>query len=141
MPAMTADQYRRLLADGTRTAKLATVRKDGRPHLAPVWFVLDADSIVFTTGKSSVKGRTLLRDPRVSICVDDEEFPYAMVVIEATAQLSEDPSELLTWATRIAARYVAADQAEAYGKRNGAAGELLVRVLLDRIIAYDHMAG
>jgi PPOX class probable F420-dependent enzyme len=138
---MTPDQYRRLLAEGTRTAKIATVRKDGRPHLAPVWFVLDGENIVFTTDKDSVKGQTLIRDGRVSVCVDDETFPYALVIVEGTAQLSEDPDELVAWATRIAARYVGKEQAEDYGKRNGDSGVLLVRVPFEHVIAIDKLAG
>jgi PPOX class probable F420-dependent enzyme len=141
MPAMTPEQCRWFLADGTRTAKLATVRSDGRPHVAPVWFVLDGYVLVLTTGRKSVKGRTLTRDPRVAICVDDETFPFAMVVVEGEATLSTEPVALLDWATRIAARYVGPDQALAYGRRNSGSGELLVRVRMDKVLAYEGMAG
>ncbi len=141
MPAMTVEQYRRFLSSRTRTAKVATVRADGRPHVVPVWFVLDDDSLVFTTGKSSAKGRNLLRNPRVMVCVDDETMPYAMVAIEGTATLSEDPEALLDWATRIARRYVGPERAEEFGKRTGVPGELLVRVSMDKVIAFDQMAG
>jgi PPOX class probable F420-dependent enzyme len=141
MPAMTVEQYRQFLSEGSRTAKIATVRADGRPHVAPVWFLVDGDSIVFTTGKGSVKGRNLRRDPRVSICVDDETMPFAMVLIEGTAKLSEDPQALLDWATRLARRYVERMQAEEMGRRNGVPGELLVRVPMEKVIAFDQMAG
>ncbi len=141
MPAMTVEQYRRFLSEGTRTAKVASVRADGRPHVVPVWFLLDGDSLIFTTGKRSVKGRNLLRDPRIMVCVDDDTMPYAMVAIEGTATLSEDPERLLDWATRIARRYVGPERAEEFGRRNGVPGELLVRVSLDKVIAFDQMAG
>jgi hypothetical protein len=101
---MTDDEWRAFVSAGTRTGKLSTVRADGRPHLAPVWFVLDGDDLVFNTGKDTVKGRNLARDPRVSLCVDDERPPYAFVVCEGTATISEDPDELLKWATRIGGR-------------------------------------
>src|SRR5258705_232539 len=52
---MLPDEVQRFLAYGTRTAKLATIRADGRPHVVPVWFVLDGDDIVFTTGTTTVK--------------------------------------------------------------------------------------
>jgi nitroimidazol reductase NimA-like FMN-containing flavoprotein (pyridoxamine 5'-phosphate oxidase superfamily) len=35
---MTGDEWRRFLLARPRTAKLATVRNDGRPHVAPIWF-------------------------------------------------------------------------------------------------------
>jgi PPOX class probable F420-dependent enzyme len=138
---MSVEQHRRFLAEGTRTAKVATTRADGRPHVAPVWFVLDGDSLVFTTRKDSVKGRNLARDQRATICVDDETWPYAMVMIEGRASLSEDTGALLDWATRIAQRYVSANEAEALGKRNSVPGSMLVRISMQRVIAYDQMAG
>ena len=73
---MTADEIRSFLFDGTRTAKVAaTAMADGRPHVMPVWFVLDGEQIVFTTEARSVKGRNLRRDPRVALVVDDQMPP------------------------------------------------------------------
>jgi PPOX class probable F420-dependent enzyme len=125
---MTDEERRRFLSEGTRTAKLATVRADGRPHVVPVWFVLDGDDIVFQTGRDTVKGRNILRDGRVTLCVDDERPPYSYVSVEGHATAANNPPEALAWATRIAARYMGPDLAEAYGRRNAVPGELLVRV-------------
>lgn len=69
---MAADEWRAFLAAGTRTGKLSTVRADGGPHLAPIWFILDGDDIVLTTAATSAKGRNLARDGRVALCVDDD---------------------------------------------------------------------
>ncbi len=93
MRQMTADEYRAFLRERPRTAKLATVRADGRPHIAPIWF-----------------------------------------------DLSEEPAALLHWATRIAERYIGSAQAEAYGRRNGVPGELLVRVTPTRVVAQANIA-
>jgi len=117
------------------TAKLATVRRDGRPHVAPIWFDLDGDDIVFTTGVDSVKGRTIRRDPRVSVCVDDERPPFSFVIIEGDARIVEDADELLRWATSIAGRYMGEDRAEEYGRRNAVPTELLVRITATTVIA------
>nr|MDT0526404.1 PPOX class F420-dependent oxidoreductase [Streptomyces sp. DSM 41633] len=137
---MTDEEWRAFLSEGTRTAKVSTVRADGSPHIAPVWFLLDRDSLVFNTGKKSVKGRNLERDGRVSLCVDDDRPPYAFAVVQGRAELSEDPEELLRWATRIAGRYVGPEAAEEFGRRNGAPGELVVRVRIDKVIALADMA-
>ncbi|MBA3282463.1 MAG: PPOX class F420-dependent oxidoreductase [Acidimicrobiia bacterium] len=111
-----------------RTAKLATVTASGAPHVAPVWVARDSDDLVFTTGADTLKGRGLLRDPRVSLCFDDEEPPFSFVVVSGAARLSEDPDELLRWATAVAGRYMGDDVAEAFGRRNAVPGELLVTV-------------
>lgn len=98
---MTDAEWRAFVSEGTRTAKIATTRADGRPHVAPVWFLLDGDNLVFNTGKNSVKGRTLIRDGRVSLCVDDDRPPFSFVVIDGRAQVSEVVPEVRDWAARI----------------------------------------
>ncbi|WP_131765006.1 PPOX class F420-dependent oxidoreductase [Candidatus Protofrankia californiensis] len=140
MASMTQREWRTFLAAGKRTGKLATVRRDGRPHVAPVWFVLDGEEVVFTTGAASVKGRALRRDGRASLCVDDEKPPYSFVLVEGSVTVSEDPTELLRWATTIAGRYIGADRAEEFGRRNGVPGELLVRLSLTKVIAQRDIA-
>lgn len=137
---MTDEEWQTFVSEGTRTAKLATVRADGSPHIAPIWFVLDGSDLVFNTGKETVKGRNLARDGRVALCVDDDRPPFSFAVLEGNVELSEAPGPLLTWSTRIAERYVGADRAEEYGRRNGVPGELLVRVSVDKVIAYSRVA-
>ena len=128
----TAEQ-RAFLLEHNHTAKIATVRKDGHPHVTPVWFDLDGDIIVFTTGHNSAKAMHIRRDTRVSICVDNETPPFSFLIIEGTASLSDDMPALRFWATRLGGRYMGADRAEEYGKRNGVPGELLVRITPTRI--------
>jgi len=138
---MTRDEWRAFLADGTRTGKLATVRADGRPHVVPIWFVVDGEDLAFTTGGGSVKARTMRRDPRVCLCVDDERPPFAFAMVEGTASLSEDPAELLRIATAVGARYMGPERAEEFGRRNGGPGELLVRVAPSHVFALDDITG
>lgn len=130
---MTEDQWRDFVSRGTRTGKLATVRADGSPHVVPVWFVLDGDSFVFNTGKETVKGRNLARDGRVSLCVDDDAPPFSYVTLSGRAELSEDPLELIHWATVIGGRYMGEDRAAEFGARNGVPGELVVRVTIEKV--------
>jgi PPOX class probable F420-dependent enzyme len=138
-----------LEARPARTAKLATVRADGRPHIAPVWFVLDRSTagpgapigdLVFNTASDTVKGRNLARDPRLALCIDDDTPPFTFVIVEGTATLSEDPDALHHWATVIGGRYMGDDRAEAYGDRNGVPGELVVRLRPTRITASARVA-
>ena len=140
MHPLTPDETRVFLLAGTRTAALATVRGDGRPHVAPVWFTLDGDDLLFNTGENTIKGANLRRDGRVALMVDDEEPPFAFVSIEGDVSLSDDIDTMRYWATRIAARYMGEDQAEAHGKRNAVPGELLVRVHPRKIVAMSRVA-
>ncbi len=133
---MTDDQWRAFVSHGTRTGKLSTVRADGSPHIAPIWFLLDGDDLVFNTGKDTVKGRNLVRDGRVALCVDDDNPPFAFVVLQGRAEISEDIDQVRHWASRLGARYMGEERADEFGKRNGVPGELLVRVRIDKVLAY-----
>jgi PPOX class probable F420-dependent enzyme len=131
--SMSEQEWRTFVSHGTRTGKLATVRTDGRPHVTPVWFVLDDQGrLVLTTAATSLKGRAMSRDSRVCLCVDEEQPPYAFVMVEGEAQVSEDLDEMLIWATRLGGRYMGADRADEYGRRNAVPGELLVRITRPR---------
>ncbi|HEU5160262.1 MAG TPA: PPOX class F420-dependent oxidoreductase [Streptosporangiaceae bacterium] len=137
---MTETQWREFVSAGTRTGKAAVVRADGAAHVTPIWFVLDGDDVVFTTGSASVKAAALRRDPRLAICVDDQEPPYSFVIVHGEARLSEDLAELKKWATILGGRYMGADRAEEYGARNAVPGELLVRVRITKVIAERDIA-
>ena len=133
-------ECRAFLLNTLHTAKLATVRADGRPHVVPVWFDLDTDpTLYFNTGNTSVKAKNMRRDPRVSICVDNEHPPFGFAMLEGTVEFVDDREALVYWATRISGRYMGSEQAEAYGKRNSGEGELLVRVTVIRVLFAQNM--
>jgi PPOX class probable F420-dependent enzyme len=154
-------EIRDFLAHGTRTAKLGFVAADGRPLVAPVWFVVHrddsrgddsrgdngrgdeapGDEIWFNTARDTAKGKAVRRDPRLVLCVDLEAPPYAFVQVQGVATVSEDPDELVASATAIGARYMGADRAEDFGKRNGVPGELLVKLRPTKVVADMDITG
>jgi PPOX class probable F420-dependent enzyme len=137
---MSDEERRAFLMHGTRTGKLATVRADGRPHVTPIWFVLDGDDLILTTGAGTVKGRNLRRDPRAAIVVDDERPPFSYVRVDGVCEIDDDLDAMLEWTTRIGGRYMGAGQAEAFGRRNAVPGELLVRLVPTHVHAEAHIA-
>ena len=141
MAKMTDGEWRAFLREPARPAMLATVRPDGRPHVAPVWIVLDDDdTVLFTTGADTVKGRAVQADPRVALCVDDDRPPFSYVLVEGTAETSTDLDDLLLWATRLGGRYMGEEHAEQFGRRNAVPGELLVRVRPSRVVARKNIS-
>ena len=149
---MSQKEIKKFIMQGTLTGKLATVKKDGSPHVVPIWFALDDDvindsnnssvDIIFTTGSKAVKARNIQRNNRVSICIDDQIPPFSFVTVHGIAKIQQiKQNELLKWATKIAERYMGKDDAEAYGKRNSTEGEVLVRINPTRIIAEKDIAG
>lgn len=129
-----------VLAAPARTAKLAVVRADGSPHVAPVWVDLDGDDVVFMTSADTIKGKAIRRDRRVCLCWDDERPPHSFVTLAGTAATTDDPDELLRWATRIAGRYMGADRADEYGRRNAVPPEMVVRVTPTTVTAKVNVA-
>lgn len=146
MTKMSKREIRKFLMQSTFTAKLATVKRDGSPHVVPIWFVLDDQKkdriregmgdIVFTTYDGSLKTRNIQHDNRVSICVDDQTPQFSFVTIHGTAKIyHHKQNELFMWATKIARRYMGKENAEAYGRRNSAEGAVIVRVRSTKILA------
>jgi PPOX class probable F420-dependent enzyme len=133
------------LSAGTRTGKLGFTARDGRPLIAPIWFLVEGSgedtAIVFNTGTRTAKGRAIARDPRLVLCVDLEEPPFAFVQIQGTATISQDTDDLLRMATALGARYMGAERAEEFGRRNAALDELLVRLHADHVFAQAEIAG
>jgi PPOX class probable F420-dependent enzyme len=123
------------LTEGTRTGKLGWTAADGRPVIAPIWFLVEDGDLLFNTGRATAKGRAMARDPRVVLCVDLERPPYAFVQVQGTVTLSEDLPEVRRVATALGGRYMGADRAEEFGARNGVPGELLVRISPSVVIA------
>ncbi|MET0736813.1 MAG: PPOX class F420-dependent oxidoreductase [Acidimicrobiales bacterium] len=132
---MTDDERRTFLLEGTRTGKVAWISPQGNVHVAPVWFVLDGDDVLFTTDEDSAKGKALTDGCRLSMVVDDQAPPFSYVKVDGTVSLSDDLDELVAVATRIGGRYMGEDRAEEFGRRNGVAGELVVRLSPTKLTA------
>jgi len=130
MREMTDDERRAFLLEGTRTGKLAWVGKDGRPHVAPIWFILDGDDVLFNTHEDSGKAKALKREGQASMVVDDEAPPYSFVKIDGTISFDDDLDRVRALATTIGGRYMGADRAEAFGAR-----KLVVRLTPTKMTA------
>ncbi len=135
MASLSDIRVRDFLLHSTRTGKVAWVASDGAPHVAPIWFVIDGDDIVFNTGADTGKGRALAREGRASLVVDDQVPPYSFVKIDGSITLHDDLDEVRRLATIIGGRYMGSDRAVEYGERNGVPGELVVRLHPSKITA------
>ena len=150
MAKMSTQEIKKFLMQGTFTGKLTTVKKDGSPHVVPIWFVLVEEKnrtarkigdIIFTTYEGSVKARNIERDDRVSLCVDDQIPQFSFVIIDGTAKIiRHKQKELLKWATKIAERYMGKARAKAYGKRNSGEDEVIIRIKPTKILAEKDIA-
>lgn len=138
---MSDDERRAFLLAPGRTGHLATTRADGRAHVAPIWFTLDGDDVVFNTAADSVKGRNLQRTGRAALSVDLPVHPYGFVHLEGPVMLEEDPDVYREWTRTISARYVPYNEVDSYTERNAVPGELLGRLHPETTVAVADLAG
>jgi PPOX class probable F420-dependent enzyme len=138
---MKPDEAWRFLENGQMTATFASVRADGRPHAVPTWYAVDGDEIVFTTWHTTVKAANIRERPSVVVVVQDPRPPYNYVSIEGDARLIDDLAQCRDVSTKLGAKYMGADRAEEFGKRNGVPGELVVRVRPTKIFGEANVAG
>ena len=140
MHKMSQDEIDEFLVEGTRTGKISTIRKNGLPHLAPIWFVWEDGKIYFTTMSATIKAKNITSNPNVSFCVDEQTPPYSFVIIEGKAKVAQDHKGLLPWTVKIASRYMGKENSDRIGKRNCVEGELLIEITPTKILGIKEVA-
>ncbi len=93
--------------DEAAILEVATIGSNGWPHLAPMWFVMEDERIVFRSFTRSQKILNLQRDPRLTVLAEDGDAYEELrgVMIKAEARLIEDPAYVLAIYGRLAAKY------------------------------------
>ncbi len=87
MPARLSQSQRGQFLAGRHVAVLVTVGPDGSPVPTPVWYLFRDGVFYFRTASDAIKTTNVRRDPRVSICVQDERPPYRAVIARGTAEV------------------------------------------------------
>lgn len=84
MATLTTEEVEQFLAQ-PRTAQLVTIRPNGTPHVAPVWFLWDEGRVLVMADSGAVKIRNIRRNPAVALCVCTPDHPYEFVTVEGQA--------------------------------------------------------
>ena len=89
--AMT-DAERRDFIASQKTVQVATINRDGTPHLVPLWFAIVDDEIVLETFTKSQKVVNLKRDPRFTLLLESGRAYEELrgLSIYARAELVQD---------------------------------------------------
>jgi PPOX class probable F420-dependent enzyme len=92
---MNEDPARRFIASSHRGV-LATMKRDGRPQMSNMAYLLDDDGrIKMSTRGPNVKVRNIRRDPRVTVAIQGETFADYLVVDGTAKIVDENPIPLL----------------------------------------------
>lgn len=138
---MSTEQVYEFIERSKLTAHLATVREDGRPHVAPIWIATDGADIVWCTGDTTVKGKNLMRSGYAAMSLDDSVPPFNSVRLEGPVDLIDDLEQVRHWSTIIGGKYMGEDRAEEFGERNGVPGEMLCRMTPSKVSGLIDVAG
>ncbi len=122
-----------------RHAIVGTNRVDGPPQLSPVWYVYEAGRMYISIGAGTAKHRNLIRDPRISVCVDGGHPDARAVMIYGTAELIErdDPMREETRWRIVRHYYEAEDAARHYYEQIRDMPFVIVTVTPEKIISQD----
>ena len=145
---MTADEVAAFLEAGTKL-QVATIGRDGFPHLASMWYLLRDGDVWFRSFTKSQKIVNLTRNPRLTVLVERGEAYSDLqgVMIKGRAELSNDRSTVLGLYGGLAAKYPMINDA-VFPDLDGAGLEAMfgrfadkntgVRVIAERVISWDH---
>jgi PPOX class probable F420-dependent enzyme len=128
--------------DSRKSLQVATLNRDGSPHLTTLWFgILDGD-IVFETFTKSQKIVNLKRDPRIAVLVEDGETYNELrgVSINGRAELHEDPAVVYRYALAVTRKNnpgLTPEQEQAAARMMSQKRTAVV-VKAERIVSWDH---
>ena len=128
--------------ESRKSLQVATLGRDGEPHLTTLWFAVVDGDICFETFTKSQKIMNLKRDPRIAVLVEDGSSYDQLrgVSIQGRAELHDDPDAVLRFATEITRRNhpeIPEDQLEHFA-RMMAAKRTVVVVKPEKIVSWDH---
>ena len=138
---MTAEEVSTFLDDNLKV-QVASIGKDGAPHLSTLFYVVVDGAIAFWTYGRSQKIRNLERDPRVSALVEDgtDYFELRGASINGTAEIVRDPDRIREIGSAVATRMVGASSFEELGDLGRDEVERQVKKRVAVIIHPDHVA-
>jgi PPOX class probable F420-dependent enzyme len=112
-------------------AAFATIRKDGSPHVSPVWVDYDGENIVCNTQEGRAKWKHLVRDPRVTVQVQNPDNPYNYIEVSGTATLTTEGGD--EHIDKLAKKYMGVDS---YPLRKPGDVRVIVTIAPDRVTHY-----
>ena len=124
-----------------RKVHVATINRDGSPHLMPMYFVLVDGAVAFWTYTKSQKIRNLQRDPRITVMAEDGEgyFDLRGVQINGRAKLTTDPVAVLEFGERLYERQFGfLGEAARASVASSAPKRTCVTVEPVRVVSWDH---
>lgn len=140
--AMSEAELHRFV-DEERVLTCATIGPGGRPHLMPLWYLREGDTLLAWTYGKSQKVRNLERDPRATLQLEAGRDVYGQlrgVMLECDVAIERDPERVGELGLKLMARYSGGElspQARA-GVLQQAPKRVVLRFTPTRVVTWDH---
>ena len=134
MADMTKQEIADFLAEA-HVAHLVTVRVNGRPQVAPVWFLEDNGQAFVMAEANAVKVRNIRRNPAVTLSIATDQRPLKYVVLTGEAQVvATDISQIVE---RLCVRYDGPVRGVEYAKKLLSEDRMrLIDILVTRVVGW-----
>jgi len=139
MPTMTKSEIDAFLAEPV-LARISTVRPDGRPHVAPMWFWWDGTSTYMETPPNAIKANNLRHNPNCAITIDVTQggLRFKAVLLEGQAELLTDRQFVLETVTRIYTKYLGPEGVKSATPQRMIHNEhVIIKLTPGRVVTWD----
>jgi PPOX class probable F420-dependent enzyme len=138
---ITEDELPALYAE-CKSLQLATLGKDGAPHLTTVWYAVHEGAFLFETYGKSQKVVNMRRDPRVALLLEagTEYSQLRGVSMQGRAEIVDHPAENLRLMTLIVDHHFPGQAPETLAQMAARMAEkrVVVSIRPDKTISWDH---
>ncbi len=135
MADMTQQEIAAYLAEA-HIAHLVTLRSNGRPHVAPVWYLEENGQAFVMADANAVKVRNIRRNPAVSLSIATDQRPLKYVVLNGDAQVAD--GDFAQMVERICVRYDGPVRGVEYAKELLAENRMaLIEIQVTRVIGWQ----
>ena len=114
-----------------RIGRLGTTNRDGTPHVAPIWYRFDDGAFLVLTERASQKHKNIEREPRVVLCIDDEQPPYHTVLVRGRVTVEDAPGR--EWRETLAIHYLGEVNGRRYIAQNMHPNDVMLRIVPEKV--------
>ena len=138
--AKISRQAMKIFLGEQKVCRLATVDRNGQPHVVPVWHILLDGDIYIETSPNSKKGQNLRANPKMALVVDagDTFDTYKGVMIQGTVEFVKAKQTLARFRDAMAQRYFGTAEHPGYKYLVSGSDPLLMKVIPKKLVTWDY---
>jgi PPOX class probable F420-dependent enzyme len=126
MTAHLSDELKKYLDTNNVFATVATIGRDGQPHLTVNWIDREGDDLIYSTTVSRQQYKNVARDPRVTVVIAPPDDLYVYAEVRGTVTITPDPGKELP--DRLSLKYTGKPYAEFNPDAANDSARVIVRV-------------